>query len=200
MRAQLSRSRFVRTADSSTRSHPTISRPRISKRRAPLRERELFSVVRIDAQQQPALSARGDRHVAVDQKGETTEHLLLGEPQFILQKLTQTIGEILVVGHGRILARDYAWTPAKRLARRTPSIAKELSLVRNHRGRGVMPPHQRNQTNDDKDDDRTGQHDRREQDDSKGHEPDEHNEHAHGSTPLPRVFPKAIFPWTWSFP
>jgi hypothetical protein len=51
--------------------------------------------------------------------------------------------------------------------------------------RGVVSPRQRDQTNNGEDDDRTGQDERREQDDSQGHEPDEHDKHAHGSTPFP---------------
>src|SRR5581483_6529084 len=40
---------------------------------------ELVRGVRVDADEEAALAARSDRHVAADEEGEAAEHLLLGE-------------------------------------------------------------------------------------------------------------------------
>jgi hypothetical protein len=58
--------------------------------------------------------------------------------------------------------------------------------MRSHRVWGVVPPYQSDQSDDGEDDNRTGQHDRREEDDPKGDKPSDHDEGTHGSTtPFP---------------
>jgi len=47
----------------------------------------------------PALPARGDRHVAADQEGEPAEHLLLGQPGLVADQVADAARELLVVGH-----------------------------------------------------------------------------------------------------
>ena len=60
---------------------------------------ERLRLSRVDAQQQAALAARGDGHVAVDQEREPTEHLLLGQARLLREQLADPVGEVLVVGH-----------------------------------------------------------------------------------------------------
>ena len=57
-------------------------------------------VLRIYAHQQPALTAGRDGHVSADQKGEATEHPLLGDIGFAGDQLADAIGEVFVVRHG----------------------------------------------------------------------------------------------------
>jgi hypothetical protein len=64
------------------------------------------AVRRVAAQHQPALAARHHGHVAADQEGEAAEHLLLGHGGRG-QEAADPLGELLVVGHVRILA---PWT------------------------------------------------------------------------------------------
>src|SRR5215218_9397061 len=54
---------------------------------------------RIDADQDAALAAGRDGHVAADQEGEPAEHLLLGETGLALDQLTDALREDLVVRH-----------------------------------------------------------------------------------------------------
>src|SRR5262245_6959209 len=61
---------------------------------------ELRAGGRVAAQHQPALAARGHRHVAADQEGQAAEHLLLrhGHPG---QQPADPLRQLLVVGHVR---------------------------------------------------------------------------------------------------
>jgi hypothetical protein len=54
----------------------------------------------------PALPARRDRHVAADEKGEAAEHLLLGEIGLAGNEFPYPIRELLVVGHHGDRTRD----------------------------------------------------------------------------------------------
>jgi hypothetical protein len=65
---------------------------------------EPVGVGRIDANQQPSVTAGRDRHVASDQEGEAAEHPLLGEVALAAEQVADAAGEILVVGHQRIRA------------------------------------------------------------------------------------------------
>ena len=88
-----------RTSSGSTRSQPAICWPRISIRSASRRRHERVGLRGIDADEDPALAARGDRHVAADQEGEPAEHLLLGQAGLVADQVADPIGELLVVGH-----------------------------------------------------------------------------------------------------
>lgn len=59
----------------------------------------------IDAQQQTALSARADCHVAIDQKCKAAEHRSFCQPWFVLQHLTQTVCQFSVVRHFNSMSR-----------------------------------------------------------------------------------------------
>ena len=73
---------------------PHLERPRVGL------GQELGGVGRVDAEHQPALTARGDRHVAVDQEREAAEHPHLGDAPLGPDQLADPVGELLVVGHG----------------------------------------------------------------------------------------------------
>ena len=64
-----------------------------------------YAVRGIDVDQQAALAACRDRHVAADQEGEPAEHLLLRQPDLAVEQLADAIGELFVVGHDAILDR-----------------------------------------------------------------------------------------------
>ena len=63
------------------------------------RRHELVGLLGIDAHEDAALAARGDRHVAADQEGEAAEHLLLREALLAGHQLADPVGEVFVVGH-----------------------------------------------------------------------------------------------------
>jgi hypothetical protein len=46
------------------------------------------------------LAARGDCHVAADEKGQAAEHLLLAQISLVGDQVAYAIREVLVVGHG----------------------------------------------------------------------------------------------------
>src|SRR5439155_11252650 len=54
----------------------------------------------VDTDQDPSLTARGDRHLPADQEGESAEHLLLRDVGFATDKIADAISEIFAVGHG----------------------------------------------------------------------------------------------------
>jgi hypothetical protein len=58
-----------------------------------------FGLVGIAAQQQAALPAGRDRHVAADQERQPAEHLLLGHSRLGSDQLPDPVRKILVVGH-----------------------------------------------------------------------------------------------------
>src|SRR6185436_16143052 len=60
---------------------------------------------RIHTHEHTALAARRDRHVPADQKGEAAEHLPLGDGTRTREQLTDSIGELLVVGHETTVLR-----------------------------------------------------------------------------------------------
>src|SRR5947209_497093 len=60
---------------------------------------QLVGVLRRYPHQQSAMSARGDRHVAVDQERQATEHSLFLDAALGAEQLADAVGEILVVGH-----------------------------------------------------------------------------------------------------
>ena len=59
----------------------------------------LLGLRRVDAQQHPALAARADRHVAVDQERQPAEHPLLGQAVLARHPLADPVGQLLVVRH-----------------------------------------------------------------------------------------------------
>ena len=61
--------------------------------------REGLGFVGIDAHEQPALTARRDRHVPADQKGQPAEHPLLRDARLPRDQLPDAVGERLVIGH-----------------------------------------------------------------------------------------------------
>ena len=93
--------RFVVRSSESMRSQPRIGLPRISIGRAVLCATIASDSPGVDANHQPALAARSNCHVAVDEKGQPTKHLLLGQPGLILNQATNTVREFLVVGHAK---------------------------------------------------------------------------------------------------
>ena len=67
----------------------------------------------VHANQDSALAARRDGHVAADEKGEAAEHLLLGQVGLPDDQFSYAIREDLVVGHAAIVT-------ARKASRRTP--------------------------------------------------------------------------------
>src|SRR3954471_4439172 len=67
------------------------------------RSHELLRLGRVDPHQQTALAARGDGHVAADEKGEPAEHPLLLDAAFAGDELADSGGQRLVIGHAAIL-------------------------------------------------------------------------------------------------
>ena len=65
---------------------------------------QTVGLIRVDPEQQSALPAGGDRHVAVDEERESAEHLLLGDAGFGQDQLPDAVREVLVVRHARIIA------------------------------------------------------------------------------------------------
>ena len=90
--------RLVRTPSASTRSHPSIGRPRISKGFACGLARSA-SVSQGRPAPAAAMTAGGHRHVAVDQEGEPAEHRRLGDLGLAGDQLADAVGEVLVVRH-----------------------------------------------------------------------------------------------------
>ena len=68
--------RFVFTPSKSTRTHPRISRPRITIGATVWLGGERVTLLRIHSHKDAALAARRHRHVPADQKREAAEHLL----------------------------------------------------------------------------------------------------------------------------
>jgi hypothetical protein len=60
---------------------------------------------RADANEDPALAARGDHQVAFEKEREPTEHLLLVDGTLGRDQFTDAVGEVLVVGHDAMLRR-----------------------------------------------------------------------------------------------
>jgi hypothetical protein len=58
-----------------------------------------LSLSGIDAQQQTALAAGADGHVAVDQEGEAAEHAFLGQAGLLVNHLPDPLGEYVVIRH-----------------------------------------------------------------------------------------------------
>jgi len=64
----------------------------------------------VHAHHQAALTAGGDGHVSPDQKGQATEHPLLGHVGLAGDQLADAIGEVFVVGHGgNMVHQGQAW-------------------------------------------------------------------------------------------
>ena len=64
-----------------------------------LRQGQRHELGRVDAHQNPALTARGDGHVPVDQEREAAEHLLLGHARLVGDEAANARGERFVVRH-----------------------------------------------------------------------------------------------------
>ena len=62
---------------------------------------------RVDADEYSTLAAGRNGQVTADEKGEPTEHLRLSDAGLVDEELTNTLGEILVVGHGAILGMTH---------------------------------------------------------------------------------------------
>jgi len=62
-------------------------------------------LVRVHADKYSALAASRYRHVAADQKGEASKHLLLPESRLTLEQFSDAFSQRLVVSHGRNLDR-----------------------------------------------------------------------------------------------
>jgi hypothetical protein len=60
---------------------------------------QLVRLVRIDADENPALAADADGHVASDEEREPAEHLPLGQAGLGAHQLADPSREFLVVGH-----------------------------------------------------------------------------------------------------
>jgi hypothetical protein len=50
-------------------------------------------VLRVDTHHEAALTAGGERHVAADEEGETSEHLLLRDVGIAVDQFTDAVGE-----------------------------------------------------------------------------------------------------------
>src|SRR5919108_1768756 len=82
-------------------AEPALHLPAAHLHRAGVRRRdELVRLLRIDANEDPALPARPDGHVAADQEGEPAEHLLLRQAGLVAKQLPDALRELLVVRHG----------------------------------------------------------------------------------------------------
>src|SRR5205814_3339749 len=64
---------------------------------------QLIRLIGVDANEQPALAARGNRHVPADEEAETAEHLLLAQIRLVADELADALGEGLVVRHEGIV-------------------------------------------------------------------------------------------------
>jgi len=64
-----------------------------------MRGRAMDGWLRVDPEQQAALTAGSDSHVAVEQEGQPTEHLLLGHARHVLDRGADPGGQDLVVSH-----------------------------------------------------------------------------------------------------
>src|SRR5215211_2828343 len=68
---------------------------------------ERVRLFRVDADEETALPARGDGHVAADHEGEPAEHLLLGQTGLAAEQALDPIRELLVVRHGAIVRQRW---------------------------------------------------------------------------------------------
>jgi hypothetical protein len=62
---------------------------------------QLAGLGRIDPDEDSALTARRDGHVAADQEGQSSEHPLLGQSRLGAQQLAQALSQLLVVCHDK---------------------------------------------------------------------------------------------------
>ncbi len=67
------------------------------------RRDELVGVRWVGTNQQTALTAGRDRHVATDEEGKSAEHLLLGHVRFAGHQLANPTGKVFVIRHGAIV-------------------------------------------------------------------------------------------------
>jgi hypothetical protein len=65
---------------------------------------ERLSLGRVNAEEQAALTAGANRHVAANQEGETAEHAFLCKPPLALNQLADSVRQILVIRHSRSIA------------------------------------------------------------------------------------------------
>ena len=77
---------------------------------------ERVGVAGVDSDDQAALAAGRDRHVAGDEEGETSEHPLLGHVGVPRDQSADAVGEILVIGHPGGIIADAMHRPADGLA------------------------------------------------------------------------------------
>ncbi len=92
----------------------------------------------VDVDEDPALAARRDGHVAADQEREAAEHLLLREPGLTRDELADPVGERLVVRHPEIVLRvsmRYTTPGMKlRIARHTDRLDEVVRFYRDGLG------------------------------------------------------------------
>ncbi len=94
------------------------------------RRDERVRLLGVDVDQDPALAARRDGHVAADQEREAAEHLLLGEPGLARDELADPVGERLVVRHTAIVLRApirYTTPGCSSASRDTPTGSRRSS-------------------------------------------------------------------------
>jgi hypothetical protein len=90
----------VRRSSELTRSHPGMSPASHVHKRGLRRRHHGVRLRGIDPDHGATLAAGGDGHVAADEEGEPAEHLLLGQLGIAADEPPDTLGELLVVGHG----------------------------------------------------------------------------------------------------
>src|SRR5579884_4356345 len=72
---------------------------------------QFVRLCRIDTDQDTALPARRDRHVAVHQEGEAPEHFLFGDVGRAVEKGADAGGQLFVVRHRPSLYRNHDGLP-----------------------------------------------------------------------------------------
>jgi hypothetical protein len=95
--------RLVRTPSASMRNRPCIARPRHLERLHVRLGEKHIGLLGIDPNNQVALTAGRNRHLAADEEDEASEHRLLADVGLAGDQLTNAIGEIFVVCHAGII-------------------------------------------------------------------------------------------------
>ena len=111
--------RLVRRPSASTRNQPCIARAHLEGSRMRLGHKRV-GVLGVDTDHQAALAAGPHGHVAADEEGETSEHLLFRDVGLAGDQLADAVGEIFVVRHQGIMST------AGRTARSLRSISSRL--------------------------------------------------------------------------
>ena len=96
---------------------PAVDRSALHLHRVRRRVRDqLVGLIRVDPHHDPALAAGCHRHVAAEEEGQPSEHLLLGQALLVGDELTDPVGEVLVVGHAvsvRTAPAAVRWLPGQ---------------------------------------------------------------------------------------